>query len=651
MKRSVPRIKTGRETPAISHPPCSAVEPPPFFMGKVSKDLAIERIVTDVRETGAFCQAALNSLSDHIAILDRFGVILFVNKAWQRYAQENDASLHDTGPGVNYLEVCRRSARAGEDVAERVSNGIQAVLDGSREKYSCEYPCDSPTERQFFLMNTTPLQRPEGGAVIVHKNITDRVLAKEALLRSDEQYRAIVEDQTDLICRYLLDGTLVYVNEAYCRYFGKSRAEFLGKSFIPLFLAEEQDFVKGEISSLSVQQPYATYEHRVLLYTGELRWIQWTDRAIFNAQGGITGYQSVGRDITERKFAEEELRNSLDEIQRLKDKLQLEAEYLRSEIKISQRCEEIAGQSSAIIEVLKMVEQVAPTNSTVLICGETGTGKELVAHAIHNQSPRSGKLMVKVNCASLPSSLVESELFGREKGAYTGALTRQIGRFELADNSTIFLDEIAELSLELQAKLLRVLQEGEFERLGSPKTIQVDVRVIAATNRNLFEEVKKGNFREDLYYRLNVFPITVPPLRERREDIPLLVWTFINEFGEKMGKKINRIAKRDMTALQSYTWPGNIRELRNVIEHAVIISSRDDLNVRMPNSSREDMASLVTLEEAESRHILHVLRHSDWRIKGQGGAAELLGMNPSTLYSKMLRLKIPSRHIKDEISS
>jgi len=198
---------------------------------------------------------------------------------------------------------------------------------------------------------------------------------------------------------------------------------------------------------------------------------------------------------------------------------------------------------------------------------------------------------------------------------------------------------------------LRVLQEGEFERLGSPKTIQVDVRVIAATNRNLFDEVKKGNFREDLYYRLNVFPITVPPLRERMEDIPLLVWTFTNEFGEKMGKKINRIAKRDMSALQSYTWPGNIRELRNVIEHAVIISSRDDLNVRMPNGSREEMASLATLEEAESRHILHVLRHSDWRIKGQGGAAELLGLNPSTLYSKMLKLKIPSRHIKDEISS
>jgi formate hydrogenlyase transcriptional activator len=352
-----------------------------------------------------------------------------------------------------------------------------------------------------------------------------------------------------------------------------------------------------------------------------------------------------------RKGAEEKLRRSCEEIRALKDRLQVEAEYLRSEIKHSQPYEEIIGQSDALSKVLALVEQVAPTDSTVLICGETGTGKELIAQAIHNLSPYRDKLMVKVNCASLPAALVESELFGREKGAYTGALTRQIGRFELADGSTIFLDEIAEMSLELQAKLLRVLQEGQFERLGSPKTIRVHVRVIAATNRNLDEEVKKGNFREDLYYRLNVFPVVVPPLRERLDDLPMLAWAFVGEFGEKMGKKIHKIAKGDMEALQRYSWPGNIRELRNVIEYAVIVSTGDTLQVRLPVSARKEISNVMTLEEIEYQHIMDVLRHAGGRIKGEGGAARILGMNPSTLYSKMQKLGISLRGEKGEISS
>ncbi|HET6419838.1 MAG TPA: sigma 54-interacting transcriptional regulator [Geobacteraceae bacterium] len=352
-----------------------------------------------------------------------------------------------------------------------------------------------------------------------------------------------------------------------------------------------------------------------------------------------------------RKDAEVKLRKSFDEIRSLKEKIQAEADFLRNEIKLSQTHEKIIGQSESLVKVLKLVEQVAPTDSTVLICGETGTGKELIARAIHNLSPYSDKIMVKVNCASLPAPLVESELFGREKGAYTGALTRQIGRFEMADGSTIFLDEIAELSLDLQAKLLRVLQEGQFERLGSPRTIQVHVRVIAATNRNLVEEVKKGNFREDLYYRLNVFPITVPPLRERLDDIPILVWTFVNEFSNKMGKQINKIAKRDMEALQRYSWPGNIRELRNVIEHAVIISNGDTLVVKAPRNDGNGSSGIKTLEEIESLHITDVLRHTGGRIKGPYGAARILGMNPSTLYSRIQKLGIKLHDEKGEISS
>ncbi|MRR57276.1 MAG: GAF domain-containing protein [Deltaproteobacteria bacterium] len=351
-----------------------------------------------------------------------------------------------------------------------------------------------------------------------------------------------------------------------------------------------------------------------------------------------------------RKEYQQDMKRSCEEIRELKDKLQVEAEFLRSEIRSSRNREEIVGQSDALSKVLLQVEQVAPTDTTVLICGETGTGKELVAQAIHDSSLYRDKLMVKVNCASLPASLVESELFGREKGAYTGALTRQIGRFELADGSTILLDEIAELPLELQAKLLRVLQENTFERLGSPKTIKVHVRVIAATNRNIFEEVKKGNFREDLYYRLNVFPITVPPLRDRIDDIPMLVWAFVHEFCEKMGKQVSKISKRDMEALQQYSWPGNIRELRNIIEHAVIVSSGGVLQVTLPKDLSRDISWCRSLEEVESQHILNVLRHTGGRIKGDGGAARILNMIPSTLNSRMKKLGITLRDEKGEIS-
>ncbi len=270
----------------------------------------------------------------------------------------------------------------------------------------------------------------------------------------------------------------------------------------------------------------------------------------------------------------------------------------------------------------------------VLITGETGTGKELIAEAIHNQSKRKDRLLVKVNCASLPSALMENELFGREKGAYTGALAKQIGRFELADHSTLFLDEITELPLDVQAKLLRVLQNGEFERLGSPRTIRVDVRLIAATNRDIVTEVQKGTFRKDLYYRLNVFPIEVPPLRERPEDIPLLVDAFVRELSAKMGKRIRIIPKKSMDALQRHQWPGNIRELRNVIEHGVIISSGNTLSLPLPQGLADASSKAVTLAEAEQQHILGVLKTTGWRIKGPRGAAAVLGIKPSNLYAK-----------------
>ena len=325
----------------------------------------------------------------------------------------------------------------------------------------------------------------------------------------------------------------------------------------------------------------------------------------------------------------------------MKDRLQAESDYLRAEIRVVDPHVEFTGQSPAIRKVLSLVEQVAPTDSAVLVRGETGSGKELVARAIHRLSARRDRLMVKVNCAALPSGLVESELFGREKGAFTGALTRQVGRFEVADGSTLFLDEVGELSLEVQAKLLRVLETGEFERLGSPRTLRVDVRVIAATNRDLAEEIREGRFREDLYYRLNVFPIRVPPLRERAEDIPALVWVFLEGACQRMGKRITQVPRRTMDALQRHPWPGNVRELRNVIERAAILTGGDTL--KMPTLD-DDTARVApppaTLADTERETIRRALERSRWRVKGSSGAAAALGINPSTLFSRMKKLGI-----------
>ncbi len=342
----------------------------------------------------------------------------------------------------------------------------------------------------------------------------------------------------------------------------------------------------------------------------------------------------------DRKQKEHNLQNAFSEIKLLKDRLQQENIYLHKEIELRHEHEEIIGNSSKINEALSQAEQVAKTDSTVLILGETGTGKELLARAIHRMSTRKDRTMIKVNCAALPPSLIEGELFGREKGAYTGALTQEAGRFELADGSTIFLDEISELPLELQSKLLRVLQDGQFERLGSAKTLSVDVRIVAATNRDVTQMVRDGKFREDLYYRLNVFPITMPPLRERMDDIPALVWAFVKEFETTMAKRIESISRKSMQALQRYPWPGNIRELRNVIEQAMIISRTKALNIRIPDFQESIISGDLKLEDVVRNHILTVLESTGWRVKGKNGAAELLGLKPTTLYSKMKSMGI-----------
>ncbi|MGI9328546.1 MAG: sigma-54-dependent Fis family transcriptional regulator [Pseudomonadales bacterium] len=341
-----------------------------------------------------------------------------------------------------------------------------------------------------------------------------------------------------------------------------------------------------------------------------------------------------------RRDAELRLQKSFKRIKLLKEQLQQENLFLRQEVIQTQAHDEITGDSAALRATMAKVEQVAATDATVLILGETGTGKALISQAIHNLSQRSDKLMVTVNCAVLPSSLVEAELFGREKGAYTGALSRERGRFEIADGSTILLDEVGELPLELQAKLLRVLQDGVFERLGSSKSQHVNVRVLAATNRDLAEDVEEKKFREDLYYRLNVFPIEVPPLRDRIEDVPQLVWRFVQEFSQSMGKSIDMIPHTTMDSLKAYNWPGNIREVRNIIERAMIISKGPVLEVELPSNATTLQRSSKRLTDIEREHILAVLESSGWRIRGVGRAADILGLKPTTLEARMKKLGI-----------
>jgi len=332
------------------------------------------------------------------------------------------------------------------------------------------------------------------------------------------------------------------------------------------------------------------------------------------------------------------------EVESLKNKLEAECDYLREEIKIEYNHDEIIGRSAPLKYVLYKIGQIAATDTTVLILGETGTGKELIARAIHNQSSRRNRPLIKVNCAALPPNLIESELFGYEKGAFTGAQRRQMGRFELADGATIFLDEIGELPLELQSRLLRVLQDGEYERLGNPRTRKVDVRVIAATNRDLEDEVRKGDFRKDLWFRLYVFPITIQPLRERAEDIPLLAEFFVSKLGKKLAKQINKIPNNVIKKLEKYPWPGNVRELENVIERAVINTSGSELelaeNLMTPLAQDLVANRIKGLEEVEREYIVRVLEECSWKIEGVDGAARALNLNPSTLRGRMRKLSI-----------
>ena len=367
----------------------------------------------------------------------------------------------------------------------------------------------------------------------------------------------------------------------------------------------------------------------------------------YNLLKGVCAQLSIAISNTQ---ANERIERQLEEISMYKEQLEKEKLYLQEEVSSGYTYDDIIGKSASMQTVFHLLSQVSFTNSTVLLLGETGTGKELIARAIHNSSSRKDKLMVKVNCASIPPNLIESELFGHEKGSFTGAVERRIGKFELANKGTLFLDEIGELPLDLQSKLLRVLQEKEIERVGGKGVIKTDVRIIAATNRNLQKEVSDGNFRGDLYYRLNVFPITIPPLRERKDDIPILSSHFITKFSKNVGKNISTISSNALKALQGYRWPGNVRELEHLIERSVLLTRGNTIKeIHLPTSERRPSEAqhddtVKTLEENERDHILKALQHCKGKIFGKGGAADLLDINVSTLNSRIKKLGIKKNH-------
>ena len=463
------------------------------------------------------------------------------------------------------------------------------------------------------------------------------------IITKENRWKLLLNKMNVAILEIDREGSITYSNPFFTNLFGVNSREILGKNFSFLLDDDANKKVEAFSKSLDPGKPIPPFTLPMLTSNGEKVVINWQNVKILNSNDQWVSSLSIGTDFTQ------EYKN-FEDIKKLKEQLEKENISLREERFLDNDHKEILGKSDAMKYTLSRVNKVAPTDTTVLIEGETGVGKELIARAIHRASDRKEKSLIKVNCAVIPANLLESELFGHEKGAYTGADKSRKGRFEYADGATLFLDEIGELPLDLQTKLLRVLEEGEFERLGSNKTIKVDVRIIAATNRILFNEISKGNFRKDLYYRLSAYPISISPLREKIVDIPILVNHFVDRFSRKLGKNIQKISTATMNKLKGYHWPGNIRELRNVLERAVITSSGNVLIIEdelIPLKTLEingNQRELKSLEAFEKEYILEVLNKCNWKINGKNSASEILDLHPNTLRSRMKKLEISKNH-------
>jgi PAS domain S-box-containing protein len=479
-------------------------------------------------------------------------------------------------------------------------------------------------------------------STFILRDITQRRLAEEELIQSESRFRNMADTAPVMIWISGADQRCNYFNQQWLDFTGRSLEQELGDGWLEgVHVDDRADCLETFSSSFDRRERFEM-EYRLQAADGSYRWVLDCGTPRFSSSGEFLGFIGSSLDISARKEAEAELRMAHEQLSELKNQLEAENIYLQEELQSNHAFGEIVGQSDAIKHVLYKINQVAATDSTVLIMGETGTGKELVARALHAASNRKDRPLIRVNCAALTPTLIESELFGHEKGAFSGAATRKLGRFELANGGTLFLDEIGELPLESQSKLLRVLQEGELERVGGTKTIKVDIRIVAATNRDLKVNVEKGTFRQDLWYRLNVFPITAPPLRQRRDDIPLLAEHFVKLSAKKFGKNVTSISVGMMHSLKAHSWPGNVRELANVIERALIHNHGGVLRLadRFEATPQDEPQSVRSLEEMEREYITRILENTSWRVEGSNGAARVLGLKPSTLRDRMVKLRI-----------
>jgi PAS domain S-box-containing protein len=575
----------------------------------------------------------------------------FVNQRWQVYT---GLSLQDTS-GFGW-----RPALHADDVATHVEKWRESIATGTPFENEARLRRASDGEYRWFLHRGVPLRNQQGEIVKWYGtgvDIEDRKRAEQALLRS-ERYLAEAQRLTragSWAWNVVAKGPVHWSRENY-RVFGFDPEEGLPKDeavYGRIHSEDRERVIERFATAIGRDKGDFDVYYRLALPGGMIKHVRSVGLPVFDSSGDLLEYVGTTIDVTEQHESRAALESAFAEIKTLKDRLYEENVLLKEEVDKASMFEEIVGESPSLRSVLARLAKVAPTDSTVLITGETGTGKELIARAIHKRSHRAARAFVSVNCAAVPSSLITSELFGHEKGAFTGATQRRLGRFELAEGGTLFIDEVGELPAETQIALLRVLQEREFERLGGTKPIRANVRVIAATNRDLQDSIEAGMFRSDLYYRLNVFPIEMPPLRERKEDIPLLVEYFIDRYASRAGKKIRSINKETLARLTSYAWPGNIRELQNVIERSIIVCDNESFTVDDSWLSRAaaqtDQASRPLLRMAtseEKRVIEAALAEAQGQVSGPTGAAARLGIPASTLDSKIKALKINKHRYK-----
>ena len=584
----------------------------------------------------------VDSIPGFVCTLNAAGEVELLNRQLLEYFGKTPEELKNWAAGdavhpddlPRVIDAWRRSVETGEpyslELRQRRADGVY----------------------RWFQSRALPARDTEGritGWYMLLTDIDDRKRAEEVLRSNEQSLRLVIDSIPGFVATLSAEGEIELVNRQTLDYFGKTLEEL--KNWASNGAVHPDDAARMSDAwtrAIETGEPL-DLESRSRRADGVYRWFQVRWRPQRDAEGRIVRWYTLVTDIDERKRAEDELEKAFEEIKRLKDRLHDENVVLREQIDQVFMFEEIVGSSPALKTVLSSILKVAPTDSTVLITGETGTGKELIARAIHKGSQRAGHAFVSVNCAAIPSSLIASELFGHEKGAFTGALQQRRGRFELAHSGTIFLDEVGDLPAETQIALLRVLQERQFERVGGNRLIPADVRVIAATNRDLSAAIAAGTFRADLFYRLNVFPIHVPPLRQRKEDIPMLVEYFVQRYAEKAKKEIRRIDKATLALCQSYHWPGNIRELQNIVERSVILCSGDTFRIDeswlTSQDARPDSSGILTesLQNREKELIEAALAESKGRIAGPNGAAAKLGIPRSTLDFRIKRLKIETR--------